>query len=244
VDPAVLKRSVRRNDYIRLLDGMVVGQWNGKELVSGESYINKEFSLGIPVPAGWQVQINNKDYTAVFFDSKQESFAYFNVQPLRKHKTTGEYFGDLSNSLRSKGLREVSGIREDGKLSHDASVGIFQGRSKSLGPVMVYLMAFTRGDNGFYILGMGKEEGFKELQPRFESMVRGLRFIPEKEASGISPPLMRIHKVSAGETWEGITLRYYKSSQDKKKLAEYNGLDAERDPVPGLLLKIPPSLRF
>ena len=109
---------------------------------------------------------------------------------------------------------------------------------------MVYLMAFTRGDNGFYILGMGKEEGFKELQPRFESMVRGLRFIPEKEASGISPPLMRIHKVSAGETWEGITLRYYKSSQDKKKLAEYNGLDAERDPVPGLLLKIPPSLRF
>jgi len=43
-------QSLERNEYIALLDGLAVGQWNGKELVSADRYINKEFSLSIPPP--------------------------------------------------------------------------------------------------------------------------------------------------------------------------------------------------
>ena len=94
------------------------------------------------------------------------------------------------------------------------------------------------------MLGVGKQESFEKLQPLFESMINGLRFIPQREASGIDPPRMRVHEVSTGETWDEITLQYYKSSKEKEKLAEYNGLEVNNNPAPGVLLKIPPSLRF
>jgi LysM repeat protein len=55
---------------------------------------------------------------------------------------------------------------------------------------------------------------------------------------------MRVHKVSAGETWDKIAIRYFKSANEKTKLAEYNGLEIDIDPAPGTLLKIPPSLKF
>ena len=244
-NPGVLKRSIRRKEFIRLLEGMAVGQWNGREVVIGDRYYNKEFLLTIPIPEGWQVQINSEDYTAIFFDAKKESLAYFDVQALRKRKTTKEYFDELSGLIEKKGLNNSpDSLNRAESLSHGALAGIFKGRSSGLGSVKAQLIAFTREDSGFSILGLGKLESFEELQPLFESMINGMSFISQQEASKISPPRMRIHTVSAGDTWDSITSRYFKSSKEKDKLAEYNGLKVENDPAPGLLLKIPPSLRF
>ena len=122
--------------------------------------------------------------------------------------------------------------------------GIFYGSSSSAGPFIAQLMAFTRDDKGYYILGFGKKESFEINQPIFESMVNGMEFISQEKASKINPPRMRIHMVSSGDTWEKITSNYYNSSREKGKLAEYNGMDDKKEPVSGVLLKIPPSLRY
>jgi predicted Zn-dependent protease len=75
-------------------------------------------------------------------------------------------------------------------------------------------------------------------------MIDGLQFISEKEAAQLKPPRLKIHKVKKNETWDSITKKYFKTATGKEKLAEYNGLEASRGPLPGILLKIPPSLRF
>ena len=243
-DKDITKRKIERNEYISLLDGMVTGEWNGKELVEGERYYNKEFLLSITLPDKWQVQINNKDYTAVFFDPKKETLAYFDIQALRKRKSTEIYYNELVELLLKKGLKPVSEAPGSKKLSHGAMPGIFYGSSSSAGPFIAQLMAFTRDDKGYYILGFGKKESFEINQPIFESMVNGMEFISQEKASKINPPRMRIHMVSSGDTWEKITSNYYNSSREKGKLAEYNGMDDKKEPVSGVLLKIPPSLRY
>jgi len=243
-NPNILKRNIQRNELICLLDGMAVGEWNGIELVSGARYFNKEFLLSIPIPEGWQVQINNDDYTAIFFDAKKESFVYFDIEALQRKKTTETYFNELSNLLTRQGLRKTSRASKSNSFSHGVMSGFYRGRSSGLGAIMAQLLAFTKENNGFYLLGMGKQESFEKLQPLFESMINGLNFIPQKEASEIDPPRMLVHEVSAGETWDEITLRYFKSSKEKERIAEYNGLEVDNNPAPGVLLKIPPSLRF
>ncbi|MFC1867844.1 M48 family metalloprotease [Thermodesulfobacteriota bacterium] len=243
-DQDILKRVVRRNEYIRLLDGMAVGQWNGKELIKGERYFNKEHFLSIPVPDGWQVQINNKNYTAVFFNPKKESFLYFDIQPLQKRKTTRDYFRELSALLKKKGLRELPEISKSQPLAYGALAGTYEGQSGKLGVIRAQLIAFTRDGNGHSMIGIGQKGSFEKLRPLFEGMINDLKFISNQEASQINPPRMRTHQITAGETWEQITSRYFKSSEGKKRLAEYNGLKVENDPVPGILLKIPPSLHF
>jgi predicted Zn-dependent protease len=242
-DPVILNRVIRRNIFIRLLDGLVVGEYNGIELVSGDHYFNKEFLLSIPIPRGWQVQINNDDYTAVFADTKEKSFVYFDIRPLQRQKTTETYFEELSRSLRRQGLRMISKTAEADNLSHGAMAGNYRGRT-SAGPIKVRLIAFTREYNGFSMIGLGKEETFEKLQPLFESMIAGLDFLSQEEISGIEAPRMQVHEVSVGETWDKIAIQYFNSSEEKEKLAEYNGLTTDNAPAPGILLKIPPSLRF
>jgi predicted Zn-dependent protease len=243
-DPNITKRKIQRNEFISLLEGMAVGEWNGKELIIGDRYYNKEYLLSIPVPEGWQVQINHDDYTAIIYDEKKISFAYFDVQPLRERKTSDTFFNELSRILSNQGLNKVSGPSDNKEYSHGAIAGIYEGNSGSSGPVVAQLIAFTKEGSGYYIFGITKKEEFEKLQPQFESMINDLRFMSSQESSKIDPPRMRIHSVSAGETWDSITGRYFKTTNEKKKLAEYNGLEIDEDPAPGLLLKIPPSLRF
>ena len=241
--PGILGRDIRRNEFISLLEGMAVGEWNGKELVKGERYFNKEFPLSIPVPEGWQAQINHDDYTAVFYDEKKESLAYFNVQALRERQTTDTYFDELSSILKKQGLKKQESL-EPKEFSHGAVAAIYKGDGGSSGPLGAQLIAFTKEGTGYYIFGIGKEEDFDRLQPHFETMIDDLRFLSPQEASGIEPPRMRIHEVTAGETWESITIKYFKTSNEKEKLAEYNGFKKDKELAAGILLKIPPSLRF
>ncbi len=74
--------------------------------------------------------------------------------------------------------------------------------------------------------------------------MNGITFLTQDEALKLEPARMKIHEVKAGETWEDITTRYYGKIEDKAKLADYNGLTPTANPEPGILLKIPPTLRF
>jgi len=241
-DPGLLQRKENRNDFIRLLNGLAMGDWNGSEMVSGDHYYNKEFQLSIPVPKGWQVAINNSNYTAVFYDEKQESFAYFNIQPLQKQKTADAYFNELSNQLVQKGLKKVSDSYASKKLTNDARAGMYQGTSGT-NAISAVLFAFTKNNNGYSILGAGKKETFSQIQPIIEQISNNLKFLSQTEATAISPPRMKIHEVSAGDTWDKITERYYKTATDKKQLAEYNGMEVGQAPAVGTVLKIPPTFK-
>ena len=105
-------------------------------------------------------------------------------------------------------------------------------------------IAFVKGAHGYSLVGSSKKDDFEKFQPLVESMIDSLQFIAQKEADALKPPRLRIHKVESGETWVIITKKYFGSSQGMGKLAEYNGLEVSQDPNPGMILKIPPSLRF
>jgi predicted Zn-dependent protease len=242
-EPDILKRTSRRNDFMRLLDGMAIGEWNGSELVSGDKYYNKEFLLSIPVPEGWQAAINNANHTAVFYDNKQESFVYFDIEALQKQKTSQEYFTDLSEKLTGKGFDKLSDSFASKSFSNEAKAGLFQGASGT-DTISALLFAFTKNNNGYSMLGVGKKESFEKIQPLIEDMSNKIKFLSQKEASEISPPRMKIHEVSTGDTWEKITQKYYKTSTDKQKLAEYNGMAINQEPATGTTLKIPPTLKI
>ncbi|MBW2369806.1 MAG: M48 family metalloprotease [Deltaproteobacteria bacterium] len=236
-------RPLERNEYIALLDGLAVGQWNGRELVSADRYINKEFSLSIPIPVGWQARINSKKETAIFFDRPKEAFAHFNIQPLRKQLTSATWFSSLSSKISKSGFQKTNESIGP-PLAHGALSAIFKGNSSRLGPVRLLLFAFTKNNSGFSLVAVAKENAFTTLKPLSIEMINAMRFLSQAEVSEISPPRMKIHTVRTGETWGSITKRYYTNTQELNKLADYNGLTANSAPAPGMMLKIPPTLRM
>lgn len=242
--PAALNRPVQRNKYVALLDGMVVGEWNGNELIRGDSYYNKEFLLSLKMPEGWQARINSKDYTAVFANPKKKFAAYFGIEPLRIRTHTADYFQDFNKQLKRFGLRKVKGISTDRPLAHGALMSVYSGYDKNGEAIMVEGIAFVKGANGYFFTGFSKKGDFEAFRTQMESMVESLRFLPQREVDEFEPPRLRIHTVEEGGTWENITQKYFNSSEGKKKLAGYNGFEESQQPSAGTLLKIPPSLRF
>jgi predicted Zn-dependent protease len=242
--PVVFERPMERNRYVSLLDGLVVGEWNGNELIRGDRYYNKEFLLSLQIPEGWTARINSKRSTAVFIQPKKELLVSFDIEPLRVVKSTSEYFRDFEKRLESFGLKKVEGAATGGTLGQGALSSVYQGYDEKRGSIAVAGMAFVKGVNGYSLIGSSKREDFGELQYVAESMMNSIQFMSQKEASELKPPRIRIHRVGGGETWTGITQKYFGSPQGTEKLAEYNGLEILQNPPPGALLKIPPSLRF
>jgi predicted Zn-dependent protease len=240
--PTAVSRATKRNQYIRTLDGLAVGEWNGQELIRGDYYYNKEFLLKMKLPEGWQGQINNKAYTAVFGQPKKDLYVMFNIEPLRIRKTAEEYFGDFENKLGK------SGLKKDGQTSRGftqgALKGTFKGSSSSLGAIKGVGFAFVNDVNGYSVLGICKQADFETFLPQAESMIQSLAFISQKEATDLQPGRLRVHEVKGSETWDIIMQKYFSTSQGKEKLAEYNGLVVNQNPTPGILLKIPPTLHF
>jgi predicted Zn-dependent protease len=239
--PEIRERKLKRNEFIELLDGMAVGAWNGKELAKGDRYYNKEFLLSIPIPQGWQAHINHKDYTAVFSDTKNKSYAIFNIEALQNRVSTSDYFDKITSSLKRQSLRQNSGSAYAEKMSHGALSASFSGNTNS-GPVSLQLAVFVKQDRGYSILQVS--EGDSQTSNVVKDMVNGLTYLSQKETAKLEPPRMRVHKVKKGETWNSITAKYYQNDQDKIKLADYNGFSQNEMPEPGVLVKIPPTLRF
>lgn len=52
------------------------------------------------------------------------------------------------------------------------------------------------------------------------------------------------HEIKRGDTWESITGKYFGSSTEMNKLADFNGYEAPLDLTVGDLLKIPPTLHI
>ena len=241
--PQVMDRPIRRNEFIELLDGLAVGEWNGKEMIKGDHYYNKEYLFSLVIPEGFISQINSKNYTSVFANPKKQMEVYLGIEPLQTRKSTADFFSDFEKRLEKGGLKKRSGFEGGKTLSNEALSGIFSGYDRSAGAVMAEAVAFVKDTNGFSLIGLCKEDNFKNFQPVMEAMADSIRFISQKKANSLGPARLRIHKVDIGETWEDITKKYFSSPDQKDKLAGYNGYKAAQNPEPGTLIKIPPSLR-
>jgi predicted Zn-dependent protease len=239
-NPEILNRKIKRNEYISLLDGMAVGEYNGKELIRDDRYFNKEYLISIPIPSGWQGFINTKGYIAVFQDTKNQIYTLFNIEELRKIIPTAEYMNNIVKALQSKGLKkENTGAQQ---MSHGALSARFTGVSNNK-QITVNLAAFVKGDRGYNFLEV-TEKGDSTTPITLNNMVNGINFLTQAEAIKLEPARMKVHQVKAGETWDNIIANYYDTKEGKVKLAEYNGLTAATNPEPGILIKIPPTLRF
>ncbi|MFC1841225.1 LysM domain-containing protein [Thermodesulfobacteriota bacterium] len=147
------------------------------------------------------------------------------------------------SSLKRQKLKQYNASEYPEKLSHGALSARFSG-SGSQGPVDVHVAAFVKDDRGYSIMKVSEGDSSKSNSNILGEMINGLTFLSQSEAAKIEPPRMRIHKVKKGETWDSIIAMYYKKSDDKIKLAEFNGINAAEIPSPGVLLKIPPTLHI
>ncbi len=242
--PEVLERSIKRNEFIALLDGLATGKWNGSELIKGNHYYNKEYLLSIAIPEGWLSQINSKQYASVFMHPKKSYIVYLNIEPLQNRMDSAKYFRNFEDRLKRLGLKKIKDIETGKRLPHGALASVFNGHERKMGDITVEAIAFTKDTNGFSMMCVCKNTDFNDFQSLAETMARSFKFISREEASKIEPARMKIHEIKKGDTWESIAEKYFGTSSGMAKLADYNGYEGSSHLAAGDLLKIPPTLHI
>ncbi len=239
---AVLNRPIKRNEFIGLLDGLAVGQWNGWELVKDGRYYNKRHALHLKVPEKWITVITHEDYTAIFVHPEQKIIVYFNVETLTPPLSTAVYFAKKENQLLEQGFTKTSKTMSDPALPQGALSAIYSGVAQNGARYLAEGIAFVKDGNGYSFFCISSANNFPRFQPTAESIAGSITFMSRQQADKVQPKRLRIHKVTRGETWVGITQKYFGSSRQMAQLAEYNGFSLSTPLPSGMLLKIPPEL--
>lgn len=240
--PECFKRPIRRNEYIALLNGLAIGERTNNELILGDKYYNKEYCFSVKIPMGWHVRLRSKYATAIFMNSKKQFSAFLHVEPLMKKISTATYHKRKKKGMLRHGLVKLEDTKET--LPYGAMASVFTGFDRTRGDIKAELISFVRRENGYYILASSKKRDFIQLQADLMEIMKGWDFLDPEYVMNLQPLRLRIHRVKKGETWKSITIKYYGSDIGSVKLAEYNGFDKGKEPPPGILIKIPPTLRL
>ncbi len=240
--PKCFKRPIRRNEYIALLDGLAMGERTNNELVLKDRYYNKQYCFSIKIPYGWFVRLRSKYATVIFLNSKKQFSAFVDVDPLMKRISNKDYHKRNEKQMLRHGLIKLQDLKT--KMPYGAMASLFKGFDRSRGEITAELISFVKGENGYRLIGSSRKKDFSELQKALMEMINGWEFLKPEEAMKLQPLRLKVHKVRKGETWKSITIKYYGSDIGSAKLAEFNGFDKGEEPPPGILIKIPPTLRF
>jgi predicted Zn-dependent protease len=221
---------VRRDEYIRALDGMVYGNDPRQGYFEGDRYYHPELRFQFDVPSGWQKQ---NGHTAILAASPNQSAVMQVTTVDLKGQSPTQFVQSLVNQ------RQVTGA--DGRAETIGGMEAWVGRlgvTDEQGQQGILDAAFIRqsGTQAFQILGQAKS-GSSDENAIFAS---ARSFRPLTDSSRFNPSPARIDIVPAPRA--GLFGQVVASLGDQgieaSETAILNGLDADESVVKGQLLKV------
>jgi predicted Zn-dependent protease len=239
--PAVRGREAKRAGYLRQIDGLIVGLYNGSEMVLKDRYYNKELAVSLRVPSAWDVDLDPNG-ALVRFARKDKEMILLESDPM--HTPTGPE--DLERAF-DETLRRRSYTRTGGRqarTSQDVPVRLatYRGSTAKGEPIGVLKGFLTQGKREWTFTALCELEMFEARRGDYEAAALDLRFLPEAEAEALRPPRLKVLPAPAGATWGSLAADHLGVQEGGERLAFYNGMDPDVSPAPGTLVKIPPSL--
>ncbi len=244
--PKKADQPLQRDPFLRQLNGMALGNAKGEAIVSGETYVNKQYRIGLDFPGTYQADLSpdDPDALAVFVRRIKAGGGTVNSRVVgvegkvfQQPRTAEDYAQRyLANLKVQHKVVEYARVWTAG-VSAPANVLDVQ----TQGGTVRLLMAFVvRDRTGLVIYGFADPGDFQQARPEFEQMMRTLRFVSDRELASARPARIQIVASQPGDTWTGLATRYLAAPNGGARLAAYNGtFRPEKQPEQGMLLKIP-----
>ncbi|MGH9870513.1 MAG: M48 family metalloprotease [Candidatus Polarisedimenticolia bacterium] len=240
-DPEVAARRVSRDSYLRRIDGLLVGQYNGAEMVLRDGYYNRELAVRLAVPSGWEVNLDPNG-SLVSMRKKEDEIALLDADPMRTSIEAADVEKEFEKTLKRRGWRRTGGRQDHTAQQVLTHLATYEGRTAKDEPIAVLNAYMAHGKHAWTFTAAAKHEIFKERLADYEAWALGLRFLEEREAAALTPPRLRIETAGKNATWRSLAEEHLGDPNAAEQLAFYNSLDPNAPLAPGLLVKIPPTL--
>lgn len=221
-----------RDAYLRRLDGLLFGDNPKEGVVRGNAFLHPVLRIALEFPEGWPIRNSATQVAAQAPGGQQLMFLDVVNQP------AGNSLGDVAQrNMAAAGLRALDG--RAGRLGDaEAFVGTFEGRLQNGGRVLARAAYISAGQTIYRLAGVATEQAFSGAVRGFDQSIQSFRTLSAAEAERIRPLRLRLHTVSAGDTWASLAQQASQGSIAPAALAVLNGSAPEDPPRAGERVKI------
>jgi predicted Zn-dependent protease len=233
-----LNRPLRRDDYLKQVDGIPYGESNSAGYISGRRYIGVQDAYSLLVPEGWSLRLSGPE--VMLQGASEGARAEMKVETLARPGVSGDIAKEFARKAAGQGIEVLGPVTRAGLPAGDAAIVKMRGKGKDGRPIIAQRMFLVRFDKSYVLTFIAPEEKSDSLEPVFQKLTGSIKFLGPGDAEKFPPPRLRLYTVQEGDTWGSIASKQIGPQARPKELAELNGRDPQGVPEPGLLIKIPP----
>jgi predicted Zn-dependent protease len=179
---------VRRNEYLRRIEGLVVGEDPNQGYFEGDRFLHPELAFQFNFPAGWEHQNKPSDVTAI--SPNQDALLQMTLAQGQTPTEAAEAFFKQEGVRRTSSAdRTINGL--------PAVMGGF--RATSQGGTLEGLVLFIRHDDLTYqLIGYTPSSRFGQYSPEFERSLES--FAPLTDSHWLNVEQKRIDIIEVPES--------------------------------------------
>jgi len=238
-------RELTRDPYLRAIDGLLVGAYNGSEMVVKDTYLNRDHAVALPVRPGWEVALDPNAALVTMRQGKQgqEEFASLEATPLSRAIDAAAVEREFDESLRRRGWRRAEGGHEASTQQQvPARVALYEGTTAANEPTGVLKAFLVHGKHAWSLTVSSRRALFDQHRTDYEAWALSLRFLDPTGVAAFGEPRVRLVPAGPDASWPSLAASLLGDPAGAERLAFYNGLDPVASISPSLLVKVPPSL--
>ena len=221
---------VKRNDYLRMIDGLVYGEDPRQGYVEGNAFYHPELKFQFPVPSGWQVnnmpsqvQMAPKDGKALML----LSLAAGNDPSQAADAMLQQY--QLSQLSRRN--ETVNGLRAISVLAEQANE-----QTQEVVSILAYLIEYE--GRIYQILGMSYKQDFNANTGSFQQTMQGFRKLTDPSKINVEPEHIRIERIDSNTNLRAALQAAGVPSSRYEEMAILNGMELNGPLSRGMLIKV------
>lgn len=234
-DGTILERDMKRDAFIRALDGMVTGNGNSATTIRNGVIYNRTFNLVMHAPRGWQPVIEAGSLFAIY-RGEGEEVVYaqeLTKEDLAKHSGPRAAVRAQLEELGMKHVEQFNGRTASGE---EVTVDLWEGKDEDGSEYQVESTQHRAGDRALVILLLGKIGD--RNRTNLPTLLEDIRIDPD-DVRAVKQPRLRVMQARSGDTWQSLAKRATGNTDHAAEIAAINGFDYPSDVPAGLLVKLP-----
>lgn len=216
-----------RQDFLRRLEGLVVGGRAAEGVFVGSRFLQPDMDFAVAFPEGWKTANARSAVSAQSPDEKGVLILSV-AEEGKDPRETADAFAQ-KHALRAP-LRPIE-IGELAAVETEAELGSMLDRSS------VYLVWIASGGLVYQIAGVCPSSHYKELRPVFRGTATSFHTLSRTEREQISEKRLRLVAARKGETF-GALLERSGNAWEPKRAAVANAVELDTKLAAGALTKI------
>lgn len=222
---------VRRNEYLRMIDGMVYGEDPRQGYSENDVFYHPEMQFLFPTPKDWQVVNSPQQVQMAPKDGK--SMMIFTL-------AQGDNLTDAANKA-VEGFKLVEKSRKTVKVNGYNAIALVSDQNNEQDPtksisLVSYFIEF--GQTIFVFHGIAGQADFKTYEPTFLKTMNGFKKLTDKNKINVKPERIQIKTVPANATVQQVFQKFGIASDRMTELAILNSMELTDNIQKGSLIKI------